>query len=191
MIDGKRVVIRQLELGDEESLHKWWNNGEMMAHSTLCFGTLESKETIRLGIVKEIENSTLYPNNKRFLICKKENLEPIGEIGYSAWDRRTQKCEFGIKICETSEQEKGYGIDALYHFIDFSFRFLNLNKIELTTMIDNERAQKLYRKLGFKEIGTIRQGTFDSRTGEFQDVLYMDLLKEEWRQCKNKITFKL
>lgn len=59
--------------------------------------------------------------------------------------------------------------------------FLNLNKIELTTSKDNKRAQNLYRQLGFKEIGTIRQGYFDSRKGEFEDVVYMDLLRSEFR----------
>lgn len=29
MIEGKNIVIRQLELGDEDYLHKLWNNGEM------------------------------------------------------------------------------------------------------------------------------------------------------------------
>lgn len=28
MIMGTKVVIRQLELGDEEYLHKWWNYGK-------------------------------------------------------------------------------------------------------------------------------------------------------------------
>ena len=190
MIEGKKVVIRQLELGDEEYLYKWWNNGEMMAHAALCYGTLESKEGIRLKIVKEIENGSLYPDRKRFIICKKDTLEPIGEMGYGDLDRRSQKCDFGIKICETSEQGKGYGIDALYHFIDFMFRFLNLNKIELTSMIDNTRAHNLYRKLGFKEIGVIRQGFFDSRTGDFSDVLYMDLLKKEWLEIKKNIVLE-
>ncbi|WP_253200569.1 GNAT family N-acetyltransferase [Clostridium sp. CF012] len=47
---------------------------------------------------------------------------------------------------------------------------MNLNKIELTTMLDNKKAQSLYKKLGFEEIGVIRQGYFDSRTGDYQDV---------------------
>lgn len=79
-----------------------------------------------------------------------------------------------------SEQRKGYGEDALSHFLDFMFKNLNLNKIELTTIIDNKRAQNLYKKLGFKEIGIIRQAYFDSRYGRFSDVVYMDLLKSEW-----------
>ncbi len=190
MIEGKKIFIRQLELGDEEYLYKWWNNGDMMAHAGHPFGTLQSKEAIRINILKEIESSNMFPDRKRFIICKKENMEPIGEINYSDWTARNQKCEFGIKICETTEQGKSYGQDALYHFIDYMFRFLNLNKIELTTMIDNKRAQSLYKKLGFKEIGIIRQGFFDSRIGDFRDVVYMDLLKNEWINIRDSFDFR-
>lgn len=191
MIDGINIVIRQLELGDEEYLHRWWNNGEMMQHATHAFGTLQSKEAIRNSILKEIESSDMFPNCKRFIICKKDGMKPIGEMNYCDWDARNQKCEFGIKICETVEHGKGYGKDALFHFIDFLFRFLNLNKIELTTMIDNKKAQNLYKKLGFKEIGIIRQGYFDSRIGEFKDLLYMDLLKTDWLSIKDTINLVL
>lgn len=187
MIKGNRILIRQLELGDEEYLHKWWNDGDMMAHATHVFGTLQSKEALRVSITKEIEDGELFSQKKRFILCKKENLKPIGEMLYSDWDARNQKCEIGIKICEVSEQNRGYGKDALYHFIDFLFRFLNLNKIELTTMRDNERARGLYEKLGFKNIGIIREGYFDSRIGDFEDVIYMDLLKKDWDSIKETI----
>ncbi|MCR1897912.1 GNAT family N-acetyltransferase [Irregularibacter muris] len=187
MIVGKNILIRQLELGDEEYLYKWWNDGDIMAHAALPFGTLQSKESIRRNILKEIESSNMFLERKRFIICTKEDMKPIGEINYLDWSARNQKCELGIKICETIEQGKGYGKDALYHFIDYLFRFLNLNKIELTTMVDNKRAQSLYKKLGFKEIGISRQGYFDSRIGDFQDVMYMDLLKADWLIEKNKL----
>lgn len=187
MIEGKKVVIRQLESGDEEFLYKWWNNGKLMEHASLPYGTLQSKEAIRINITKEIEASALTPDSKRFIICKKDSMEPIGEMNYCSWDARNQKCEFGIKICKIDEQGKRYGIDALYHFIDFLFRHLNLNKIELTSMIDNKRAHKLYEKLGFKEIGIVRDGSFDSRTGEFSDYVYMDILKREWLGNKEQI----
>ncbi|MFL0246090.1 GNAT family N-acetyltransferase [Candidatus Clostridium stratigraminis] len=188
MIEGKNIVIRQLELGDEEHLYKWWNNGEMMAHSAHPYGTLQSKEAIRISILKDIENFCMFPDSKRFIICRKEDMKPIGEINYSDWSERNQKCEFGIKICELTEQGKGFGKDALYHFIDYLFRFLNLNKIELTTMIDNKRSQNLYNKCGFKEIGIIRQGYYDCRIGDFQDVVYMDLLKTDWLRVKESLS---
>jgi RimJ/RimL family protein N-acetyltransferase len=187
MIYGKNVVIRQLESGDEELLHKWWNNGDMMEHATFPFGTMQSKEAIKKSIADEIIGQDMFPTRKRYMICHKSTMKPIGEINYGNWSARNQSCEFGIKICEVDEQGKGYGQDALYHFIDFMFRTLNLNKIELTSMIDNKRAHKLYKKLGFREIGTIRDGFFDSRTGSFMDVLYMDLLKKEWMEIKDKV----
>jgi RimJ/RimL family protein N-acetyltransferase len=182
MIQGKKVIIRQLELGDEEYLYRWWNDEKLMAHAGLAFGTLQSKESIRLNILKEVESSTLFPEKKRFIICKKEGMVPIGEMNYNSWDVRNQKCQLGIKICEAQEQGKGYGEDALTSFIDFLFRFLNLNKIELDTMLDNKRSRNLYKKLGFKEIGIIREGYFDGRNGKFQDVMYMDLLKYDWKK---------
>ena len=180
MIYGEKVAIRQMEIGDEEYLYKWWNNEKLMFHATWICGLLKSKESIRKSIINDIECTELFPETKRYIICKKADLEPIGEMNYCDYDSRNQKSELGIKICEVDEQGKGYGEDALKIFIDFMFKHLNLNKIELTTMKDNTRAQNLYKKLGFNEIGIIRKAIFDSRNGDFSDVVYMDLLKEEW-----------
>ncbi|MGY0373406.1 GNAT family N-acetyltransferase [Clostridium sp. JNZ J1-5] len=185
MIKGKKVIIRQLELGDEEYFHKWWNDELMMEHSGNAFGTLQSKDSIRKCIVDQIEDCSMFPESKRFIILRKDDLVPIGEINYMNWDARNQKAEIGIKICYIKEQEKGYGYDALYYFIDFLFKFLNLNKIELTTMIDNIKAQGLYKRLGFKEVGIIREAYFDSRIGIFSSVVFMDLLKSDWKEIKS------
>lgn len=188
MIIGKKVIIRQFELGDEIHLHKWWNDGNMMGDSGLGFGTLQSLECIKNKVINEANNGSLYNNDRKcFMICRKVDLKPIGEINYNNYDPRNQKAEFGIKICDIKEQGKGYGEDALRHFIDFMFKNLNLNKIELTTIKDNKRAQNLYRKIGFKEIGVIREAYFDSRHGKFADVAYMDLLKKEYLEWKEEI----
>lgn len=184
MIFGNKVVIRPLEIGDENILYKWWNDGYMMSHAGLAYGTLQSKEAIQRSIHKEIEIGELFPSRKRFILLTKSELKPIGEMNYNSYDARNQKAEFGIKICEIAEQGKGYGEDALSHFIEFMFRHLNLNKIELTTMSDNKKAQGLYKKLGFKEIGIVREAYYDGRSGSFSDIIYMDLLRREWKGLK-------
>jgi len=65
MIEGKGVIIRQLEIGDEEFLYKWWNDGSFMSHAALVYGTLESKTSIRNSIEKEVLNSQLYATKRR------------------------------------------------------------------------------------------------------------------------------
>lgn len=182
MIEGEKVVIRQLELGDEEFLHRWRNNGDGNLYCGFKYGFLLSKESIRLSIKKEIENSDVFPKEKTFLILKKDDLTPIGDISYRNWNMRNRSAEFGIEIGDLDERGKGYGCDALDTFLTYMFNFLNLNRIELTTLADNIKAQNLYKKLGFKTIGVIREQSFDSRTGTYADVLYMDLLRKEWNK---------
>jgi len=63
---------------------------------------------------------------------------------------------FGLEIGEINERGKGYGYEVLSYFIEFMFNHLNLNRIELTTLTDNEKSIKLYKKLGFKKNGIIR-----------------------------------
>jgi len=180
VIEGNKVLIRQLEAGDEKSLHKWRNNGKGNLYCGFKYGFLLSEEAFNLQVKEELENREVFPEQKMFIICKKDDIEPIGNISYRNWDKRNRSAEFGIEIGEINERGKGYGQDALNNFLEFMFNHLNLNRIELTTLADNEKSINLYKKLGFKEIGVIREMSFDSRTGEYSDVVYMDLLKREW-----------
>jgi len=180
MIEGKKVIIRQLEMGDEKWIHQWRNHGKGNEYCAFPFGFMLSQEAYRFEVKKQIEEQQVFPKEKMFMICKKENLAPIGDVSYRNWNPRNRSVEFGIEIGQVDERSKGYGYDALVHFIDFLFRHLNLNRIELTTLADNEKAQNLYRKLGFKNSGTMREASFDSRTGKYMDVVYMDILRKEW-----------
>jgi RimJ/RimL family protein N-acetyltransferase len=181
MIIGKKVCIRPIEVEDIDVFYKWWNSGELMEHAGFPHGLMTSKEATRQNLMRTIESSEVYPDGRRFIICKIEDMKPIGEMNYTSWDKRNRSAEFGIKICEMEEQGKGFGEDALRHFIDYMFKHLNLNRIFLTTMPDNQRAHSLYKKLGFKFIGAERQAYFDSRTGKYTDVFLYDMLKGEWK----------
>jgi len=169
-----------MELGDENLLHLWRNDPVTMGYSELQYGFLRSKEAFRLEIKQSVENIDMFPTEKTFIICKKDSIEPVGDITYRNLDKRNQSAELGLEIANNEERGKGYGSDALHCFIDFMFRFLNLNRIELKTLVDNVEAQRLYERLGFKRIGLIRDAVYDSRTGRYTDYVYMDLLLRDW-----------
>ncbi|KDR95264.1 Protein N-acetyltransferase, RimJ/RimL family [Peptoclostridium litorale DSM 5388] len=181
MITGEKTIIRQLEAGDEKYFYKWRNDVNVMGYSELKYGFLMSLDAFRIGIQKYIQSTEMFPEEKMFMICKKQDMLPIGDITYRNWDKRNRSAELGIEIGDMDERKKGYGKDALINFIDYMFNFLNLNKVELKAIVENEYAIKLYKEIGFTEIGVIRQAVFNSRKGSYSDILYMDILKGEWK----------
>ena len=59
-----------------------------------------------------------------------------------------------------------------------SFETLNLNRIYLRVYANNKRAIRVYEKVGFVHEGRMRQAAY--KNGEYSDVLYMSVLREEW-----------
>ena len=80
----------------------------------------------------------------------------------------------------TDHWGKGYGKEAFGLLIDYGFRLLNLNSIMLGVMEFNQAAHQSYQTLGFKEIGRRRQARLVD--GIYYDVIFMDLLSEEWHE---------
>ena len=58
----------------------------------------------------------------------------------------------GYSIDE-KEQGNGYMKEAVKLVVDYAFEELELHRIEATTLIDNEKSQRVLRGCGFKELG--------------------------------------
>ena len=74
---------------------------------------------------------------------------------------------------------KGYGQDAVRTLLDYGFRHLNLARIALRVLADDERAVGAYRKAGFVEEGRLRAHAWYD--GARHDELVMSVLREEWQ----------
>ena len=92
----------------------------------------------------------------------------------------------GIFIGEDKQWNQGYGTEAIKLLLDYGFRYLNLNNINLNVIEFNKRAQACYKKCGFKEIGKRRKANYTN--GKYYDIISMDILAEEFTQeaIKNK-----
>lgn len=83
-----------------------------------------------------------------------------------------------IAIGDPAQRGKGYGHEALTLLLTFAFDELNLHRVQLTVFAYNERAIRLYERLGFVREGTFRQ--FLQRDGERHDMLLYGLLRDEF-----------
>lgn len=104
----------------------------------------------------------------------------IGEsiINEIDWDL---KCaNFRIGIFHSNERGKGIGSWAVKMTRDFAFEELKLHRLELDVFSFNPRAEKAYRKAGFKREGVLRDAVWDGET--YADDILMALLEDEWRE---------
>lgn len=113
-----------------------------------------------------------------FFIVRKENDELVGTVSLEQIDHINRRGTLGIFIGDTGGRNKGYGTEAIGLILEFGFKYLNLNNINLDVMEFNKRAQTCYKKCGFKEYGRRRKSEF--LCGKYYDRISMDILAEEF-----------
>jgi RimJ/RimL family protein N-acetyltransferase len=179
MMEGKAVRLRSVELSDIEELVKGWNNLELRN----LVGAASLGPTSRGEEEEWIKNTWKERQERRsfvFAIEETSNKKLLGTVSLFNCDWINRSATLGIAIYDSENWGKGYGSEAIRLVLDFAFKNLNFNRVELETFDFNERAQRCFRKVGFKEIGGKRKARFIA--GAYRDVIVMDVLREEWNQ---------
>lgn len=87
--------------------------------------------------------------------------------------------EIGIKICDFTKQNKGYGKILLSNLIHSLFSNYGYKKIILDTNLKNTRAQHIYEELGFKKV-RVRDNSWKNQLGELQSSVDYELVEESF-----------
>lgn len=90
-----------------------------------------------------------------FNICKK-NSGIIGFINAFSFNREKALCETGIMILSPENYGKGYGKEAYEIFLKYLKKEHNLKTTYILTHPHNKRALNLYKKLGYKDLGMVK-----------------------------------
>ncbi len=166
---NKGLRIRNAEAADAKQLAIWWNDGAVMAHAGFPHGLGITEENIKKDISTDTDES------RRRLILEIDG-EAIGEMSYRMLEE--DSAEIGIKICDFSKQEKGYGRIFLSMLIGELFR-LGRKKIVLDTNLKNKRAQHVYESLGFTKLG-VNVDSWTDQLGHKQSSVDYELLPENF-----------
>lgn len=173
MINGKKTHLRTAGKNDAPMLQRWYRNGEVMKHAGFPDGLEESVDQLEESIEKS--NAS---DKRGYFIIMNETLESIGECSYDDLVR-SESVWVGIKICEPQKQGHGYGYDALCALIGYLFEAFYLKKININTLVENTRAQSLYKKIGFVPLFIDRDCWTDPR-GVKRSAVNMELLREKF-----------
>jgi [ribosomal protein S5]-alanine N-acetyltransferase len=170
MTSNDKLIFRKPDLEDLESLYILKNDIE--SNSSLVGITSGfSKVAIRdwIEFHQKAKDEVLY------LIQRVDTGNVIGHVGIYKIDHRIRKGEIAIVIAEKGSRGKGFGNICLEFILEFGFNQLNLNRIELSVLADNEIAISLYLKHGFVKEGCLRQAQF--KNGKYHDVVLMAKFK--------------
>ncbi|PSR70510.1 hypothetical protein PHLCEN_2v13661 [Hermanssonia centrifuga] len=117
------------------------------------------------------------------IIAVKSTGEFVGNVGLSPRVTKNREATLAVTIA-SHHWSKGYGTEVLNFVIDYAFRSLALHRVSLGVFALNSRAVALYKKVGFVEEGRLRKATWID--GEWQDVILMAVLEDEWPAGRQK-----
>lgn len=180
--------LRELERKDLPIINRWRNDAELIALLDAPFryinldvdmkwfdGYMSNRgNAVRCAITKENDDTILV-------------LVSLVSINYM-----NQSAEFHIIIVDKENQGQGMGTFAVNEMLKHAFYNMNLQRVELTVLEDNERAKHLYEKCGLVYEGRMRQAKFKS--GKFLDMLLYSMLRQEYNGrglCNNLRDFHL
>ena len=180
LIKQGNLSVRNAMPSDAPQLVAWWNDGAVMAHAGFPNGLNEDTQSVERLI------SSCSDENWRLLIIEVED-KPVGEMNYKNLGDDT--AEIGIKICDASEQNKGYGTRILRAFIAALFTELNFQRIVLDTNPNNLRAQRTYEKCGFVKTRVEDRYWQSPQTGEWAGAVFYELARADWELKKELSAF--
>lgn len=174
MINLGDVVLRALEPKDADYLYGYRNDWEVIRHLG-GFSAGYSKDNLEEWIRRHSNR----PDEILWTIASGETDQSIGHVGLYQIDSRVRKGQFAILIGDRALWGRGLGTRVTEAVVSWAFAQLNLHKVSLHVLTNNERAIRIYELLGFRPEGILRDEQF--RDGQFLDMMLMAVFEDEWR----------
>jgi len=173
MITGKLVTLSKPKREDMQILLDWRNNPENRKYFR------EYKESNLEDQLIWYEKSVMNdPSWHHFVVKPIDNQDKIiGVVLLNHIHPIYRTGEFGITLGDEAYRGKGYGKDMLLTLIKYGFDQLNLNRIWCEVYSNNDSIH-MYRKIGFKDEGVLRQHVY--KDGQYLDSYMLGMLKSEY-----------
>lgn len=180
-LSGETVELRRHAPKNYPLYAEWYGDDEIWHLTSWAKAPMGVAEVRRLFDEREMAG-----DDDSFAIHPRGVDRPIGVISLTSIDRGKRKANFSIILGSPEHRGMGYGTEALELILEYGFQKLKLERIGLSVFEFNEQAIAVYRRLGFKEEGRIRQAVV--REGVYYDAVLMRLLHSEWEEAQEPLT---
>lgn len=160
-------------------LYARWYGDEEIWHLTSWAAAPLSRHDAQMLFENRESSST----DDSFAVHLKDLSEPIGIISLMNISKANAAADLSVILGHPEHRGRGYGTEAIELILRYGFEDMRLHRIGLTVFEFNTAAISVYRKLGFREEGRLRQAI--KRGNTFYDVVLMGILDSEWRNARS------
>jgi RimJ/RimL family protein N-acetyltransferase len=171
MLEGRLVRLRATEPTDRERVHSWVNDPEVTRYLTMRYPSAADDW---------VWPADGPPNGFGFvrLAIETKAGEHIGAVNLHRTNAEDSIAGLGIIIGAKEHWDRGYGLDAIVTLLGFAFGEMNLHRVWLTVLDEQERGIACYLQCGFREEARLRQDVY--RHGRYHDFVVMGILRHEF-----------
>jgi len=155
-INGESIYLKSLDIDNATEEYASWLNDKEVNHY------LETRVATREDLEKYIEEKNKSDEALFLGIFSIDTDEHIGNIKLEPIDFEKKQGTIGILIGNKKYWGKGVGTEATKLLVDYAFRELSLEEVNLGVILENKAAIRVYEKVGFEIVNiekkSIRHG---------------------------------
>lgn len=166
--------LREIERKDLRAINQWRNDSDLLFYLEAPYRFISN------DVDEKWYDNYLHNRDKqvRCAIVSDESDDILGLVSLTDIDSINQSAKLHIMVGKEENRGKGLGTFAVTEIVKHAFLNLNIQRIELSTLEYNIKAQKLYEKVGFLREGIKRKSIY--KNGQWVDQYIYGLLKDEF-----------
>lgn len=171
LLKGEHVFLRALEEEDLQLLYQLENDTRVWEISGTT--TPYSKHVLQ-SYLDNAHRDIYDVKQLRLVICSYDEKKAIGLIDLFDFDPKHRRAGIGIIITNEADRNKGLGAEALELLCNYAFSVFALRQLYANILQENDRAIRLFQKLGFVNVG-VKKDWIISNDGYKNEVLFQKI----------------
>lgn len=167
--------FRKLEEKDAEGMLEWMRDPEIQ--KAFRFNAASRDIGSVICFIKQANNQLIDGEDMHYAIVDEYD-EYLGTISLKDVNLTDRKAEYAISLRKKA-QRRGIATEATREVLRLAFEEYGLERIYLNVLSDNDRAIRLYEKMGFTYEGAFRKHLF--LRGEYKTLKWYSMLREEYQ----------
>lgn len=175
----QQIKLRMLQESDASGMLEWMKDPEIQNVFRNDMGKITMEEA--LEFIRSSRESWEKSGSLHLAVADEKD-EYLGTISLKNIDLQAKNAEYAISL-RRKAHGKGIGYTATRQLLEYAFSIMKLERIYLNVLSDNEKAIRLYERVGFVFEGEFRKHLY--LRGAYRNLKWYGLLRENYINMGN------